>query len=42
MNRSSEFAMPITGMKSIPLHALWPLAVRAAIAHGRLRDFLGI
>jgi glycine/D-amino acid oxidase-like deaminating enzyme len=42
MNPSSEFAMPITAMKSIPLHALWPLAVRAAIAHGRLSDFLGI
>jgi glycine/D-amino acid oxidase-like deaminating enzyme len=42
MNPSSEFAMPITGMNSIPLHALWPLAVRAAIAHGRLSDFLGI
>jgi glycine/D-amino acid oxidase-like deaminating enzyme len=42
MDRSSEFAMPITGIKSIPLHALWPLAVRAAIAHGRLSDFLGI
>ena len=42
MNRSSEFYMPITDMKSIRLHAMWPLAVRAAIAHGRLRDFLGI
>jgi glycine/D-amino acid oxidase-like deaminating enzyme len=42
LNRSSEFDMPITSMKSIPLHALWPLAVRAAIAHGRLSDFLGI
>jgi glycine/D-amino acid oxidase-like deaminating enzyme len=42
LNRSSEFDMPITGMKSIPLHALWPLGVRAAIAHGRLSDFLGI
>jgi glycine/D-amino acid oxidase-like deaminating enzyme len=42
LNRSSEFDMPITGMKSIPLHGLWPLAVRAAVAHGRLGDFLGI
>jgi len=42
LNRSSEFDMPITGMKAIPLHSLWPLAVRAAIAHGRLSDFLGI
>jgi hypothetical protein len=29
-------------MRGIRLHALWPLAVRAAIAHGRLSDFLGI
>jgi glycine/D-amino acid oxidase-like deaminating enzyme len=42
MNRSSEFDMPITDMKSIRLHAMWPLAVRAAIAYGRLSDFLGI
>jgi len=42
MNPSSEFDMPISDMKRIRLHALWPLAVRAAIAHGRLTDFLGI
>jgi glycine/D-amino acid oxidase-like deaminating enzyme len=42
VNPSSEFDMPITGMKGIRLHALWPLAVRAAIARGRLSDFLGI
>jgi glycine/D-amino acid oxidase-like deaminating enzyme len=42
MNPSSEIDMPITDMKAIRLHALWPLAVRAAVAHGRLRDFLGI
>jgi glycine/D-amino acid oxidase-like deaminating enzyme len=41
-NPSSEFDMPITGLKPIRLHALWPLAVRAAIAHGRLSDFLGL
>ena len=34
--------MPVTTMKTIPLHALWPIAVKAAIAHGRMRDFLGI
>ncbi len=39
---SSEFDMPITPMKGMPLHAMWPIAVHAAIAHGRLRDFLGI
>ncbi|HXA35082.1 MAG TPA: FAD-binding oxidoreductase [Steroidobacteraceae bacterium] len=40
-NPSAEFDMPITGMKRIRLHALWPLAVRAAIAHARLGDLLG-
>jgi glycine/D-amino acid oxidase-like deaminating enzyme len=38
----SEFDMPITGMKRIRLHSMWKLGVRAAIAHGRLTDFLGI
>jgi glycine/D-amino acid oxidase-like deaminating enzyme len=42
MNPSSAFDMPISDMKSILMHALWPLAVKAAIAHGRLTDFLGI
>jgi glycine/D-amino acid oxidase-like deaminating enzyme len=36
------FDMPVTAMKSIPLHALWPAAVKAAILRGRLSDFLGI
>jgi glycine/D-amino acid oxidase-like deaminating enzyme len=39
---TSLFDMPISGLKPIPLHALWPLAVRAAIAHGRLSDYLGL
>jgi glycine/D-amino acid oxidase-like deaminating enzyme len=37
-----RFDMPITSLKTIPLHAMWPLAVRAAIARGRLSDRLGI
>jgi glycine/D-amino acid oxidase-like deaminating enzyme len=41
-NPSSPFDMPITGMKLIRFHPLWKLAVRAAIAHGRITDFLGI
>jgi glycine/D-amino acid oxidase-like deaminating enzyme len=36
-----DFDMPITNMKTIGLHALWPLAVRATIARGRLSDFFG-
>ncbi len=35
------FDMPVTGVKPIALHALWPLAVRAAIARGRLADLMG-
>lgn len=42
LHPAAPFDMPITDMKSIRLHSLWPLAVRAAIAHGRFRDFLGI
>jgi glycine/D-amino acid oxidase-like deaminating enzyme len=41
-NPAAPFDMPITGMRGIRWHALWPLAVRAAVAHGRLSDFLGI
>jgi glycine/D-amino acid oxidase-like deaminating enzyme len=41
LNPNAELDMPITGMKGIPLHAFWPLAVRAAIAHARLSDYFG-
>jgi len=37
---SAAIDMPVTTMKPIPLHSLWPIAVRAAIARGRLGDFL--
>jgi hypothetical protein len=37
----AEIDMPITNLKTIGLHAFWPLAVRAVIARGRLSDFLG-
>ncbi len=39
---SADFDMPVTNMKTIGLHALWPIAVRAVIARGRLSDFLGV
>ena len=42
LSPSSDFDMPISGLKPIRLHALWPLAVRAAIVHGRLSDYLGL
>jgi glycine/D-amino acid oxidase-like deaminating enzyme len=42
LNPSAPFDMPITPMKAIPFHRLWPVAVRAAIARGRLADMLGV
>jgi glycine/D-amino acid oxidase-like deaminating enzyme len=39
---SAALDMPITTMKTIGLHLLWPVAVKAAIARGRVGDFLGI
>ena len=36
---SSAFDMPLTPLEPIPMHAFWPLAVKAAILTGRVRDF---
>jgi glycine/D-amino acid oxidase-like deaminating enzyme len=38
----AEIEMPITGIKPMKLHALWPVAVTAAVMAGRARDKLGI
>jgi len=38
---AAELDMPITALKGIRLHALWPIAVRAAIWRGRIGDILG-
>ena len=38
----AEIDMPITGIKPMPLHALWPVAVTATVLAGRARDRLGI
>jgi glycine/D-amino acid oxidase-like deaminating enzyme len=37
-----ELDMPITGIKPMRLHALWPVAVTATVLTGRVRDRLGI
>jgi glycine/D-amino acid oxidase-like deaminating enzyme len=42
MDRTAQFDMPITSIKTIAFHRLWPLAVRAEIARGRLCDMLGL
>jgi glycine/D-amino acid oxidase-like deaminating enzyme len=39
---NAEIDMPITGIKPMPLHALWPVAVTATVLTGRIRDRLGI
>jgi glycine/D-amino acid oxidase-like deaminating enzyme len=39
---SAPFDMPVSPMQTIAFHSLWPVAVRAAIARGRLCDALGI
>jgi glycine/D-amino acid oxidase-like deaminating enzyme len=36
---SAVFDMPLTPLEPIPMHAFWPLAVKAAILSGRVRDF---
>jgi glycine/D-amino acid oxidase-like deaminating enzyme len=38
----TRFNMPITDIRGIPFHAFWRTGVRAAIARGRLFDWLGI
>ena len=41
LDPAAEFSMPITGVKTIGMHSLWPLAVRAVIGRTRLLDWLG-
>jgi hypothetical protein len=40
--RATDIAMPITGIRKIPLHGLWRSAVRARVAYGRVGDYLGL
>jgi glycine/D-amino acid oxidase-like deaminating enzyme len=37
----AELDLPVSPIRPIPLHGLWPLAVKAAVAHGRISDCLG-
>jgi glycine/D-amino acid oxidase-like deaminating enzyme len=41
LNPSAPFDMPISPLKTIAFHRLWPVAVGAAIARGRITDMLG-
>lgn len=38
----AQFDMPITALKPIRFHALWPLAVKSVVLSGRIRDRLGL
>ncbi len=38
----TAFDMPVTEPRTIAMHAFWPVAVKAAILHGRIRDALGL
>jgi hypothetical protein len=33
--------MPITAVKPIRFHALWPVAAKSVVLYGRIRDRLG-
>jgi glycine/D-amino acid oxidase-like deaminating enzyme len=37
-----DIDMPITTLKEIPFHGLWRSVVKARVAYGRSRDFLGL
>lgn len=39
---AAEFDMPITTIKPIRFHALWPVAVKSVVLYGRIRDRLGV
>jgi glycine/D-amino acid oxidase-like deaminating enzyme len=38
----AQFDMPISSLKPIRFHALWPLAVKSVVLTGRIRDRLGL
>lgn len=39
---NADLDIPVTDLRPMPLHGLWPLAVRAAVARGRFSDYFGI
>jgi glycine/D-amino acid oxidase-like deaminating enzyme len=38
---ADDLNMPVTGLKTIPFHALWRTAVAARITYGRIQEWLG-
>jgi glycine/D-amino acid oxidase-like deaminating enzyme len=39
---AADIAMPVTGIKEMPFHALWRSGVAARVIYGRIRDSLGL
>jgi glycine/D-amino acid oxidase-like deaminating enzyme len=39
---AAEIDMPITPLKPIRFHALWPVAVKSVVLYGRIRDRVGL
>jgi glycine/D-amino acid oxidase-like deaminating enzyme len=39
---AAEIDLPITTLKPIRFHALWPVAVRSVVLYGQIRDRLGL
>jgi glycine/D-amino acid oxidase-like deaminating enzyme len=39
---TAEIDMPITSLRPIRFHALWPVAVKSVVLYGRIRDRLGL
>jgi glycine/D-amino acid oxidase-like deaminating enzyme len=39
---TAQIDMPVTTLKPIHFHALWPVAVRSVVLYGRIRDRLGL
>ena len=39
---AAEIDMPVTTIKPIRFHPLWPVAVRSVVLYGRIRDRLGL
>ncbi|MDD2704249.1 MAG: FAD-dependent oxidoreductase [Acidocella sp.] len=40
--RTEELAMPVSGIRTIPLHAFWPAGVAARVAYGRFKEAIGL
>jgi glycine/D-amino acid oxidase-like deaminating enzyme len=39
---ATEIEMPVTTLRPIRFHALWPVAVKSVVLYGRIRDRLGL